>query len=1334
MSVSIERFDEFFRELWGYSPFPWQTRLANQTFSHGWPGCIDLPTASGKTAAIEIAVFVLACQAHRPSHERTVGRRIFFAVNRRVIVDDAFRRAHDLATILCRAEANNDAGILGVVARALRSLNEEPDPTKAPPLDRVQLRGGIYRDRAWARSITQPMVACTTADQLGSRLLFRGYGVSASSAPIHAALCCCDSLVLLDEAHVTKAFCQTMQFLERYQRVRTNSAAPIPPMRFVQMTATPAGEVKNRFELDDADRSEPVLKARQEASKPAALATLAKKKPVADEIVARAFDALSDTRKAVGIIVNRVQTARDVERRIQEEIARRTRQEGAFQAQVHLVIGRMRPIDRDVLEQKLRTLVGPERPNVLETPIFVVATQCLEVGADYDFDALITEAASLDALRQRFGRLNRRGRTIEAAAAIVVNEESLKGRDPIYGDALKHTWEWLWSNKDHNGQVDFGIAGFKPLWARLEAAHPIYLDDDSPQRLLSPAPNAAVLLPAHLDALCQTSPQPMPSPDVSLFIHGPQRDMAEVNVCWRADLGDNEKHWPDIVRLLPPTSAECMVVPLWEVRRWMRGEDGTAGADVATATHDESPRRNADETQARTVTVYRGQKNIESTDDPSALRPGDTVVMPVSSRSWRELGHIPNVVHSSYDRRTLETDDEWAARRQTLDCSVDVAERAARQSKLRLAIRLHDAFSGRADLREVRAGELRPLLRKLLAAELVDEDERRRALNVLERPFERHAYSTVDDEDSGTKHNELILFRALIEPPNRLLLPASDEDDGDDNLNERDRFVTLDDHSAHVADRFAAALAKLPLSALEPTLDLVPPLHDLGKADVRFQAMLASITPYEAMLRLTLLGKGDGQRLTSAEKAAIRARAMLPANFRHELTSLQIVERQYGHLAKDANVDCDLLLHLIAAHHGYARPFAPVVVDDARDETLSIEVGGITITADERAQWPACHRFDSGVAERFWKLTKEYGWWGLAWLEAVFRLADWQASAAEQEGTVVERVANDKPAKIAVGQAAQHEQKIDERANSILCKGLDGSNPLAFLAALGTLRTLSLALPDETVTMSWEQQEGAWRPRLWCSLASDGDALIETLKDILVSAVDRASFAIGDNLNLPTNEFRAHLLKSIQNVETLNNQLARIDADFLAAFGSEVVVNDDGTMQDTALRTMSGAGHQHFLKFFRQLVSNTDSDHLRRSLFLKWDYADEGRGMNLRWDPLDDRRYALRWKDPGPDPVKTMRGANRLAIEAMPLLPTMPTTECLATTAFEGKGSRGVYLVWPLWEAPISIDVLQSLLASVGRLRDDAVASAELGIAALYASARITTGKFRNFTPAAPIS
>ena len=69
----------------------------------------------------------------------------------------------------------------------------------------------------------------------------------------------------------------------------------------------------------------------------------------------------------------------------------------------------------------------------------------------------------------------------------------------------------------------------------------------------------------------------------------------------------------------------------------------------------------------------------------------------------------------------------------------------------------------------------------------------------------------------------------------------------------------------------------------------------------------------------------------------------------------------------------DLVLHLVAAHHGRARPLIETTgCEDAPPSAL----GG-------RAR---------DVALRFARLQKRWGPWGLAWWEALLRAADQQAS------------------------------------------------------------------------------------------------------------------------------------------------------------------------------------------------------------------------------------------------------------------------------------------------------------------------------------------------------
>lgn len=309
----------------------------------------------------------------------------------------------------------------------------------------------------------------------------------------------------------------------------------------------------------------------------------------------------------------------------------------------------------------------------------------------------------------------------------------------------------------------------------------------------------------------------------------------------------------------------------------------------------------------------------------------------------------------------------------------------------------------------------------------------------------------------------------------------------------------------------------------------------------------------------------------------------------------------------------------------------------------------------------------------------------------------------------------------------------------LLLSGLSANNPLAYLAALGVLRTTTLAAPDVHFELNWEIADGHWRPRLHCSTNIDRAQLIDLLDKKLKDSKNLAAFNLGDDLTIKIGDFRDALIRSQASASTED----RRDADFLAAFGSDVIESESngkptGQIADTAFRTMSGAGHQHFLKTMRIFIDDTNTDHLHKALFEHWIYDDALEKHSMRWDPVDDVRYALRWNNPSGDSDRKNKGSvwggNRLAIEALPLFPTQPRQRELRTTGFS-KRNRETALSWPVWLPPIKLSEVRSLLALV-QLQEKHPDSGELsalGIAEVFRSQRITQGKYRNFVTPRPV-
>jgi CRISPR-associated endonuclease/helicase Cas3 len=214
--------------------------------------------------------------------------------------------------------------------------------------------------------------------------------------------------------------------------------------------------------------------------------------------------------------------------------------------------------------------------------------------------------------------------------------------------------------------------------------------------------------------------------------------------------------------------------------------------------------------------------------------------------------------------------------------------------------------------------------------------------------------------------------------------------------------VSLAEHSKdveHFARAYATAVG-FPPTVVE-AVALAAWLHDIGKADRRFQVMLRGGSEIEFFKDETPWAKSGMPPGAKAAHRLARRRSGYPKGARHEVQSVAMLHHQMEFLKRKSEGNIDLVLHLVASHHGYCRPFAPVVKDDSPIEVTlpghRSEVFGV-IDFSTAPSNHGLHRLDAPLADRFWSLVEKYGWLELCWLEAVLRLADHRASEFEQQG------------------------------------------------------------------------------------------------------------------------------------------------------------------------------------------------------------------------------------------------------------------------------------------------------------------------------------------------
>ncbi|MGH3693181.1 MAG: type I-G CRISPR-associated helicase/endonuclease Cas3g [Pseudonocardiaceae bacterium] len=981
--LTADRFDEFLaavhedekRKDKKRTAFPWQQQLLEEVLSRRkeeapWPTAIDAPTGLGKTSVLDVAVFATA--AGLPL------RRILFVVDRRIVVDEAYDHAQRLQT---RVTPEAD-GILGEVGAKLAELT---GAAPGPAIRATRMRGGITWDWRWMDRPDRFGIVVGTVDQVGSRLLFRGYGLSHRLAPIDAALVGADSVLFVDEAHLAEPMIRTIAAAQRLDQPEHRVCRPVSA---VQLSATPRGRETLPFDVA-AHLADPDSEAARRLRAAKTLHTVVTTEKASASVLAASALAATQLRSdaLVGVVANTVAKARAVFDQVRT----------ADGVATVLLTGRQRPWDRDRLisEWSRRVTVG-WRDQEQWQPTVVVATQCIEVGANLDLDVLVTESAPWDSLVQRLGRVNRVGAVSSMAPVLVVHAEGVNA-DPVYGEPRTATWDWLtgfvpprtWK-AERAAAAGFtellGLPGLDVSPLALRGLRPPADARSRPQ----PAP---ILFPQHLEGWVRTGPVPIPDAPVAPFLHGFDDRRPAVRVIWRADLAepdpDGEVHtgaWEEAVATIPPRAGEELELPLAAVRAWLRHQPPIPLADDELPVRvDDGAKRTEQQQQRPAVRIGRRDEKPEIIQ-PWQLRPDDRIVVPAAYGGLDEFGWAPASTTPVLDIADVVTRRRPVIRlnRNTL---LPVVRHVLDQDHARQVEALLDAL----ELEIPSNDALDDLPSDVPQDHPATEDPLTAVLVDLVK-----AVTLLLGVDQITPRRLTARSRPANRPAARLLLTAvggrraTDSTAAGSSVSERPVLLAAHhDEVGALAAHFARQL-DLP-DKLIYSLRKAAEWHDLGKLDPRFQTILFTGVALDAEAALL----ADEPRAKSGiDPADRRARRVArrdsdyPRDGRHEALSAALVRYQLAR-TDTTSLDAELVEHLVAAHHGHSRPLLPPVADENRPREVRVPDWDLTVPL------PDDYGIDWASPRRFRRLCDRYGIWGLALLEAIVRLADIACSAGE---------------------------------------------------------------------------------------------------------------------------------------------------------------------------------------------------------------------------------------------------------------------------------------------------------------------------------------------------
>ena len=954
MAISTFDFNDAFRELTGHTHFPWQRRLFDDWLSRGaLPPAVDIPTGLGKTAVMAIWLLARAAGAALP-------RRLVYVVDRRAVVDQATEFAEQIRDALHGDER------LEPVRRGLC--------LHGGPLAISTLRGRYVDNREWMADPAAPAIIVGTVDMVGSRLLFEGYGVSQRMRPYAAGLMGCDSLVMLDEAHLAHPFERLLRTIEREQRPASangpqasdgifagsaaNRALP-PPFRVLPLSATMGHDARSgHFGIEDADRADRTVRMRLDANKVLSIEDLGNDSDLHQVLADQAWrlmkEATAPAAEPVRVLIY-CDRRRDAEKTADglRKLAMMEKNESA----VILFVGGRRVHEREQAadEMKAHGLIGGGAERI--APVFVVATSAGEVGVDLDADHMACDLVPWERMVQRLGRVNRRGTGNARVLAFDAGPPDEKTTDrgaPARHEASRALLESL--PRDDAGRLRAGPAALLSLGGHPDDRERIFAASTHPP--LYPA-----LTRPLVDAWSMTSLHDHTGrPEVGPWLRGWVKDEPQTIVVWRQYLpvlfargGLEVRQQPSrevaaFFESAPPHTEEFLETETRRVVEWLKKR---ARKVLSRLDGESSPSPPPDDDGAD----HGDPPNLDS--GPIApLRPGAPVVF-LLDRASRPAGDL--TLSAIPELRTQDLHQRLAGQHIVVD---------SRLGGLKDGL-LHDGSDDAVSTIEnnwnapERKDPQRP--GPPIRVRTLTEPERDKTLSEPQTP------------ERGAEHSEHPWREALAIPycssPEGDTTAAwlvvehwRDGDNGEEARAISARAQRLDEHQAWAVGEAARLADAIRLDERDRAMLMAAARHhDDGKKAPRWQRAFNA--------------RREGGPY--AKTAGPFNRHVLNG-YRHEFKSALDAETNGLDGIDRSDLRFQMALHLIASHHGHARP--AIGVDGYDDLPPS-----------------AAARRAHEIALRFARLQRQWGPWGLAWWEALLRAADQRASRALEEQAARDR-------------------------------------------------------------------------------------------------------------------------------------------------------------------------------------------------------------------------------------------------------------------------------------------------------------------------------------------